>query len=434
MLVVITFALGLMSKPMLVTLPCVMLLLDFWPLNRVERDERGRISPRCVGMLALEKLPLLAMSAAVCWITIEAQRSSGAIQDFRNMPLDTRLANALVSYVMYINQMFWPAKLVPVYSHPIHIATGRWLTAAVILITVTVLCVWQARRRPHLIVGWLWYIGMLVPVIGLVQVGGQARADRYTYLPLIGVYIMIVWLIPSMAASARTPMRIALRAAPAVVVLAILAALTVRQAAVWKDSATLWHHTVACTGGNTMVYSSLGDVYKRQGKLEEAEMAFRRSIALDRFHADAYYNLGIVLGDQRRTDEALAAYVEAVRLKPTLARAHYNIGNTLSGIGRKQDAIVAFEAALKAQPHYPEALNNLGNVLYDLNRYAEAEAKYREAIAQESGLVFAQQGLAHALYVQQRYDEARSQVEVVLRLRPDHPPALRLKQTLDSMP
>lgn len=433
-LVVALFALGLMSKPMLVTLPLVMLLLDFWPLNRVKTKGDGRIDWKCVSLLALEKVPLLAASAWVCMMTIAAQRDSGAIQNFQNLPLDVRMANAVVSYVMYIAQMFWPTGLVPVYDHPLTVHVGRTLAAGAFLAMVSALCIWQARKRPHLLVGWLWYLGMLVPVIGLVQVGGQARADRYTYLPMIGVYIMIAWLIPPMTAGARSTVQIALRGVPAVIVLSLLAILTIRQVAVWQHSATLWEHTIATTGGTALVFSNRGDVNRRAGRIKEAEADFRHSIRLNPNYADGHYNLGIVLGDQRRTEEALAAYTEAVRLKPNLARAHYNVGNIFNGLGRKQEAVVAFEMAIKFQPRYPQALNNLGNVLYDLQRFPEAEAKYRAAIAQDPNLVFAHQGLAHALFMQQRYDEARAQVNVVLRLKPDHPQALRLKETLDAMP
>jgi hypothetical protein len=274
--VVLAFALGLLAKPMLVTLPCVLLLLDYWPLRRlrigltqapVAEGEGDRFSPAGFPALLKEKLPLFALAGLSCWLTVAAQTWGGAVQPLHHLPFPARVANALVAYVAYLGKTFWPTDLA-VYYPLDTVPPGQAAGAALLLAVLTLLALREARRRPYLLVGWLWFLGALVPVIGLVQVGDQARADRYTYVPHLGLFVALVWGAADLLAALRVP--VAAQALLASIVLAGCAALTWAQVGHWKDTLTLWEHSLRVTGPNYRGEAGLGYTLYERGRLEEA--------------------------------------------------------------------------------------------------------------------------------------------------------------------
>ena len=344
------FALGLMSKPMLVTLPFVLLLLDYWPLGRMQNEEcrmknakatgtstprsareNGRhasrftfhVSPPSLLPLVLEKLPFFALSAASCVVTFLAQKKGGAVTPLEMLPLDTRLANAVVAYVQYLAKSFWPVNLSPIYLHPDK--WGAWLVtgAAVVLVLLTAV-VWRGRHRfPYALMGWLWFVGMLVPVIGIVQVGSQAFADRYTYLPLLGIMIALVWLGAELVGKGIISVLLSLA------LLATLAWRTREQLPTWKDTGTLFGH----------------------------------ALALDPTNVQALYGVGANLVDTGRLDEGKRFLEEAIRLRPAYPEALGALAGTFDSQGNYAEAIRFYQAALKAQPNHEGALNNLAWLL-----------------------------------------------------------------------
>ena len=350
--VVLLFALGLMAKPMLVTLPFVLLLLDYWPLGRLGLPAAG-ISRRVV----VEKLPLLALTAASCVATFIAQDKAVVAIDV--IPLPSRIANALVSYVAYIGELFYPIGLAVLYPYP-ESGLPIWKVAAstVALAGIsTAALVWR-RRFPYLFVGWFWYVGMLVPVIGLVQVGLQSMADRYTYLPQIGLCIAVTWGVAQLAASWRHRFRV-YGAVSALAVL-VLMGLAWRQTSYWRDSETLWTHTLACTARNFLSHNNLGLVLAERGKVDEAIAHFQKAVELKPGYADAHQNLGVALAGRGQFDAAIPHYRKALELKPDYPDiTHNNLGIALARRGQFDAAIAHFQKALELKPDYADARNNL---------------------------------------------------------------------------
>jgi tetratricopeptide (TPR) repeat protein len=432
-LVVLPFALGLMAKPMLVTLPCVLLLLDAWPLGRWP----GPFSARALPRLALEKLPLFALSAASSAVTCYAQQSWGAFKALEHLSLAERAANAVVSYVGYLRMMFWPSDLAAFYPYR-HNVLGPWQVAGavILLLTVSALVGWQARRRPYLAVGWLWYLGTLVPVIGLVQVGAQAMADRYTYVPLIGPSVMLAWGLADLTASAgvgaaavngRRPLQTAL--VPAVVVILVACAgSTWQQVRCWRNPLTLWEHALR-EQPSTLARTQLGLALIGQGRLDEGIACFREATRLadDERHllATVHVNLGMVLLKTGHLDEAVTHSIEAVRLEPGLATAHNNWGVALERQGKLAEAVEHYEEALRLDPTYANAHNNLGTVQVMQGCIAEAVASYRQAVRCGPQIAKYRYNYASALQEVGQEDEAAVQFREALRLDAGWPQSVR---------
>jgi tetratricopeptide (TPR) repeat protein len=465
-LALLFFALGLMCKPMLVTLPCVLLLLDYWPLCRWRTS-----SASARWSLLAEKLPFLALSAAASAVTLAAQAGGGTVGSDEDFPLSVRAANALISYCRYLGKCFAPAKLAVFYpffaEEP---PVWKTILAGTLLAGLTVAAVALARRRPYLLVGWLWYLGTLVPVIGLVQVGGQSMADRYTYVPLIGVFIMVAWAASDAASYLRNG-RMVLGIASAVVLLA-LSAVTTRQLSYWKDGASLFRHALAVTKNNWVAHANLyaalskssspgadaelqetmrilanfalnydkkgASLERMPGHSAEAIKAYRTAVGIMPDLAGPHNILGAALA---RTPggipEAIDEFRTAVRLNPNFAGAHYNLGTALAATpSGRAEAVTEFETVSILEPDNFQAHYNLGFLLSGIHgRENESVSEYEAAIRLKPDAYPARFNLGLVLSrIPGRTDEAIAQFEAVLRLRPDLVQARQMIQRLRGAP
>jgi tetratricopeptide (TPR) repeat protein len=337
------FALGLMAKPTPVTLPLVLLLLDFWPLGRLGRNA------------ILEKLPWLGLSAISCLITIAAQGSANAV--WQQLPFSARAANAIVSYAVYMFRFVWPTNLAAFYPYSHDLSPSLIAACAVILIAVTIAAALCRDRCPALFVGWLWYLGMLVPVIGLVQVGAQARADRYCYLSEIGLAIAAAWGLETLARALRW--RGAIAAALATIVLAALTFQACLQASCWKDSIALWQHAIACTSRNSLAHNSLGRALAEKGDIPAAMAQFQDAVSIDPDDDYAHSNLGLSHYSRGEYDAAIVEFREALRIKRDDFLTHYNLGVVLMQKGDLRGAADEFRETLRLKPEYTQAAQNL---------------------------------------------------------------------------
>ena len=466
LLTLVVFTLGLMAKPMLVTLPCVLLLLDYWPLDRLAlRQPEDSInsgaqkglssSPQRSFLLRLfwEKVPFFVLAAVSSAVTFLVQQSSGAVKSVESFPLSIRIANGLVSYVSYIYKMIWPQHLAVFYPHQ-GSSLPMWLAGAagLLLLGISVAVMRAGRRHPYLAVGWLWYLGTLVPVIGLVQVGLQEMADRYTYVPLIGLFIMIAWGIPELTRGWRYG-RVVLRMA-AGSLLAVLMVCTWMQLRHWRNNETLFKHALNTTANNFLAHDSLGNTLAQQGKIGEAidhysaalrikpdyvnshnnlgiallqrgdvEQAITHFSAVLRYQSDspeAHNNLGLAVARQGYVDRAIDHYFTAIRLKPDYPQAHNNLGNALASQGKFDQAISHYSEALRIKPEDAEAHSNLANVLASQGRFKEAIDHYSQALQIKPDNFEAHINLGVVLADQGKLDEAIDHYSEALRIRPDY--------------
>jgi hypothetical protein len=367
------FILGLMSKPMVVTLPLVLLLLDYWPLGRT-----GRAAGRGLGVmsstfrLCFEKLPFFLFSAGSCLLTYLIQKGSGAVISLSDLPMLNRMANAAVSYATYVRKMFFPVDLTCLYPHPVHgISMREVLLAVAFLIALSVIVFALFKARPYLIVGWLWYLGTLVPVIGLVQVGAQAFADRYTYIPAIGIYIMVSFTLFE-EVRGRTLQK-SLVLLPIILVLALLLFRARDQVESWKDTGCLFGRAVQVTGGHYLPRFHLAKWLEEQGRLEAAYDQLREVIDARPDYQTAYHHLGNVASRLGRIEHALAHYSTALDMDPSDHKSHVNMGTLLLRMGRNREAMDHFSEALRVQPTDPIAAGNLAFVLRKLGESANSE-------------------------------------------------------------
>jgi tetratricopeptide (TPR) repeat protein len=425
--VFVALALGLMAKPMLVTLPFVLLLLDDWPLGRL-RSPEGRIEPARLRRLAVEKLPLLALVVASSVITLIVQRAGGAMRTLDHVPLDERLGNALVAYVRYIGKAFFPSGLAVFYPHP-ESALPLWqpLAAAAFLVGVSVFAFLGWRRRPYLFMGWFWFVGTLVPVIGLVQVGNQAIADRYTYLPLIGLSIAVTW--GAVEAAGRALPRPALRFAGALV-LAVLGGTAWLQVRHWRDDITLFSHAIAVTSDNMVAHTTLGYALIEDGRADEAAAHLEEAIRIAPRYAEAHGLLGGARYAQGRLEEAVESYQRAVALDHEMPRTWIGLGTAQLGVGRVEEAAEAFRTAARQRPDLVPAHTNLGLALERLGRSEEAEASYRRALALDPGRDDARAQLALVLAARGESEAAVAELDVALRFAPESSTYHALRATL----
>jgi protein O-mannosyl-transferase len=348
------FALGLMSKPMLVTLPFVLLLLDHWPLGRI-REEGSNVGRQLL-KLAVEKIPLIVLSAVSSVVTFVAQK--GAVGETEQLSVLARINNAVVSYVAYIWQMLWPMRLAVFYPHPENrLPLWEIIASLLLLICLTVLAIALRKQRPYLITGWLWYLGMLVPVIGLVQVGWQGHADRYTYLPQIGLYIAGTWAFADLTASWRR--RRVLLGAAALLVVVALSCSAWSQTSYWRDSETLFRHALAVTANNDVAENNLGIVLLREGKVDQAISLLQAAVDLRPDNSPAHENLAKALLQKGQVTDALVHYRKLLKLQPDNIEVHNIVGTVLIQQGRIREGVEEWQKVLAIQPDNGNAMSNL---------------------------------------------------------------------------
>jgi protein O-mannosyl-transferase len=417
-LVLVCFALGLMSKPMLVTLPCVLLLVDVWPLRRAVVGESSRAAWL---RLVYEKLPLFALAAASSVITYLVQRTAGAVESLTALPLSIRTANAILAYWSYIEKLAWPTRLALLYPYSKTLFVGTVLAVLVALIVGTVAAARMARTRPYLLVGWLWFLGTLVPVIGIVQVGKQPMADRYTYVPSIGLFVIVAWGATELLQRVHAPR--ALSTALSLSTIAILAIVARQQVERWHSGVELWEHTIAVTGDNYLAENNLGWDLALEGKPAEAIPHYQESIRLSPGFVGGHTNLALALVAAGRNDEAIAEYEAALRLEPKHYLAHANLGFALSHQGRLDEAISHFTEAIRLKSDYVEAHNGLGLALARKGDVDGAIQHYTEALRFMPKFPEAHNNLGAALASQGKLDDAIGHFAEAVRLKPAFPDA-----------
>jgi len=385
MLTVLLFALGLLAKPMLVTLPFVLLLLDYWPLDRfaasqtiktpsgeyvkpVPVPERRRILHRVI----VEKIPFLALAAVSGVITFLSQQNSGEVATYR-------IANVFLSYVRYIGKMFWPQNMAVFYPFEnVSIPTWQIVLCVLILLIISIFAVRFGREQRYLPVGWFWFVGTLIPVIGLVQSGVQSYADRYTYIPYIGLFIVIAWGLPELLS--KWLYRKIARGIAAAMVLTAMGIGTYRQVGYWKNSSTLFTHAIEVTQNNYIAHNNLGVAYGNLGRYQDAIESCKQAIKIKPDYVDAHCNLGTAYLNLGRYQDAIESCKQAIKIKPDYAEAHNNLGVAYGNLGCYQDAIESCKQAIKIKPDYAEAHNNLGFAYSNLGRYQDAIESYKQAI------------------------------------------------------
>jgi|WetSurMetagenome_2_1015567.scaffolds.fasta_scaffold01238_7 protein O-mannosyl-transferase len=436
-----SFALGLTAKPMLVTLPFALLVLDAWPLGRAavaapEAGKKGKAgasnrngtlppSRRVWAPLVVEKIPFFVLSLASCVVAVVAQSSKNAVVGVSSLSLPERIANAVNSYGVYLLKMIAPVNLACFYPFPTQLPALSIFVSLCALVAITAACLRMRRTMPFLLAGWLWYLGTLVPVIGLVQVGVQSMADRYTYVPYIGAFIMVAWGVPALLSRWRPARPVLFVFAAAVV--ATSAWLTHVQAGYWDDSVTLFGHAARVTKNNDVAYLNLGVAFSSRGKTDSAIACFNRALAARSGDPgtvyDAYNNIGIACFREHRTAEAFAAYERALAAAPNLAEAHFNLAATLAALGNDGGAIDHYRLGLRRSPGDFDAHNNLGDLLDKRGDAAGAADEYGAALRVRPAVVEVLYKLGRALARTGRLDESAACFAKALSLRPGLAPA-----------
>jgi tetratricopeptide (TPR) repeat protein len=465
LLALVLFALGLLTKPMLVTLPFVLLLLDYWPLDRLHLGRQSDGINQDAGQpethtnpasallrLLWEKIPFFVLSAASIGLSYWSSARLATTISTELVPIKLRIANALVSYITYISKAVWPHKLAVFYPYPQAVPLAHSITALILLVSVTVLFVWVFRKKRYLTVGWLWYLGTLVPVIGLVQVGlWPAFADRWAYVPLIGIFLIVAWAVPDLLAG--WPVRKAALAASAAIILLALALCTHLQLRYWRSSTALFQHAIDVTDDNYQAHFSMIKPLLKEGKFAQAIEHGQKSLELNPYYATAHNSLGAVLLESGRLDEAFIHLKKALQLKPDFPAAHVNLGALFVRQDKLEQAVEHFAEALRLQPdllsanvniasvftrqnkldqaveHYKQALrispdlpdihNNLGLVLARQQKLIQAARHYTEAIRIEPDFADAHKNLAYVLVQQQNFNQAVHHYNRALKITPD---------------
>ena len=430
LLTFLLYVLGLLTKPMLVTLPFVLLLLDYWPLKRffygqlsgnenggrtkTEMPEFKRFS---LFRLIVEKIPffiLSGLSIVLSSLSVQEKVSSASL-----VPMDLRIANALVSYVKYIGNMVWPQGLTVFYPYPQMVPAWEAIGALLFLVCVSVFAIRSIQRAPYFIVGWLWFLGTFVPVLGLVQTGlWPAMADRFAYVPLIGLFVVFAWGVPQICQNWNH--RTIWISASAVFLLLILTTVTWKQIEYWKNSITLFEHNLRFTSNNHVAHNNLGVALDNQGRTEDAIEHYLQALRIKPDYVKTYYNLGVSLNNQGRTKEAIEYYLQALRIKPDYAEAHNNLGVVLDKQGRTEDAIEHYLQALRIKPDYAEAHSNLGVSLDKQGHTEEAIDHYLQALRIKPDYVEVHSNLGLSLDKQGRTEDAIKHYLQFLQIKPDY--------------
>jgi protein O-mannosyl-transferase len=443
------FALGLMAKPMLVTLPFVLMLLDFWPLGRwqkalapvnvpvaaSEKSEKKKTKQRkadsikekkistplasrspIIRSLLWEKAPFIFLTIVSSVITIWAQSKGGAVASMEKLSFLARVLNATMSYISYIYKIFWPVDLAVFYPYEDPFLQLPVAGALLILIAITIIVIYTIKKLPFLFVGWFWYLGTLIPVIGLVQVGRQAMADRYTYLPSIGIGIILIWGIGYLLPKEKLRKIILIPAA--VIVLFVLTFLTWQQSGYWKNSVSLFNHALEATKNNDLAHYNLANALIKQGKNSEAIIHFSKAIAINPYHDGAHCNLGVALAAEGKKEEAITHYLEAIKINPDQDAAYSNLGIVLAAEGKKEEAIAHYLTAIKINPDYADAHYNLANLLLKQGQIDQAINHYLEAIKINPDHADAHCNLADIFVKQNKIDHAIEHFREAVRINP----------------
>ena len=426
-----------MSKPMLVTWPFVLLLLDYWPLGRLRTTDyglpsselkngsqpstawRGEVERRRLTPLLWEKLPFFVLAAVASYATFRAQQQGGAVMTIENLPFGARAGNALISYCRYLGKLFWPTDLAVFYPHPGHWPLGQVLAAGLFLAVISTTFFLMRRRYPFLLMGWLWYCGTLVPVIGLVQVGIQAMADRYAYIPSLGVLILAIWGVDDLTRRWRYRMIALSVVGLAAVVLYF--GLTRQQLGYWHDSETLLRHALAVTENNSLVHNTLGKALLDKNQINDAISEYQEAVRLAPGYAEAHLHLGIALAKQGRLDEAISQFQEVISLEPNDVDAHYDLGTALYNKGRIDEAIRQYQENIHLRPDDVEARNQLGKALNRKGQTDEAIGQFEEAIRLKPEYVEAYDNLGDALAARGRFDEAIEHYRQAIQINSNRP-------------
>ena len=419
MLVLLCYTLGLMAKPMLVSLPFVLLLTDYYPLNRLQLSN-GRTTSQnwtMVSGLVLEKIPLFVLAIIASVITFFVQKHGGAVASLDMMPLQYRVMNALISYVSYILKMIYPFNLAVFYPQAETLAWWKVIGACLLILTISFLAIKTIKKSPFFIVGWLWYLVTLVPVIGLIQVGSQSMADRYTYVPFIGLFLIITWG-SSQIINRMDHAKIILPLLAAVTLLTLMT-VTFIQVGYWKNSITLFEHALAVSNDNWLIHNNLASTLQEKGRIDEAIEHYQEAVRIKPKYARAHSNLGSVLHEQGQIDEAIKHYQEALRVKPDYVKVHNNLGMALQGQGQIDDAIKHYKEAVRIRPDYVEAHTNLGNALQEKGQINAAIKHYKKVVHIKPNFGEAHNNLGVALHRKGQIDAAIKHFEEALRLKPD---------------
>jgi tetratricopeptide (TPR) repeat protein len=408
-LVLFFFALGLMSKPMLVTWPFVMLLLDYWPLERFKHSSVWR--------LVTEKIPFFSLMVTMSIVTFIVQKQTSTLMTVEKLPLGARSGNALISYCRYLGKLFWPTDLAVFYPHPENWPIKQVVMAGGLILGITVFFILERRRYPFLLMGWLWFVGTLVPVIQLVQTGSHAMADRYTYIPSLGVLILTVWGVYELTRRWRYQVIALSVVCCAAIVLCL--GMTWQQLVYWQDSEALFRHALEVEENNCLAHNNLGTALFKKDQIDEAISQYQEAIRLKPDDAKPHYNLGTALDKKGQTDEAISQFQEAIRLKPDDAEVHNNLGTAFSRKGQTDEAISQFQEAIRLKPDLAETHNNLGTALDRKGQTDEAISQFRETIRLKPDFAEAHNDLGTALDRKSQTDEAISQFQETIRLKPD---------------
>jgi protein O-mannosyl-transferase len=458
LVVVISYILGLISKPMLVTLPFVLLLLDFWPLRRFEEDGpigdksslRHLVSVNKFATLVREKTPLIALAVISSGITFYAQNSGGSVVSQEIIPPATRMINAIISYVTYLEKMLWPLKLAAYYPYSQAFQPLIVIACASILLVITALVLLFVRYLPYLAVGWFWYIGTLIPVIGIIQVGDQSMADRYTYIPLIGVFLMVVWGLRDLLRKWHYG-KISLGSSFALIIIPLMWTTWV-QIGYWKNSETLFRHTLDIAGNNYFAHFNLAVALYDKGDIDGAIEHYKEALQANPYHASSHKNLGNLLFLKGNIDEAIGHYISALKINKDDAGGYYNLGTVYYKKGNLKKAIEYFQLAIDKNPGYIEAMEKLevarnelarfpdqtssiihedpqnpklyinqGDIYRQQGKYDEAITQYQKAISIQPNLTNAMYGLVLTYSSLHKYPQALDMLQKIRQLQPDNP-------------
>ena len=414
------FILGLMAKPMLVTLPFVLLLLDYWPLKRFRlgSSENGQdCRPRSFYLgLVWEKLPFFLLAAGSSVITFMVQKSTGAVSTLAVIPFHVRIFNAIVSYASYIRKMIWPHNLAVLYPYPKSISYWQVVGAGLLLAAITVVVFRTVKTKPYFAVGWFWFLGTLVPVIGLVQVGLQTMADRYTYVPLIGLFIMVAWGVPDILGKWRYKKKIF--AVLSVFVLSAFMICTWFQVGKWRNSMTLFQNAADVTENNYAAYEKLGEALAAQGKMDSAIQHYSEALRIRPDFESTYLSMGVALREQGNYDAAIRHFREALRINPNNAIAHNNLGVVLARKGNAKEAVSQFFEAIRINSDYAGAYYNLGKIFANQGKIEDATLYYRKTLHIDPNMTQALYNLSWILatHIDAEYRNGKDALELAQNL------------------